>query len=67
MIYIKKVCVYCVCNILNICDQCSANLSSLSDGLVKKGWVDLTTCSNWLLSFKRQSQLVCKSSCSLAV
>jgi hypothetical protein len=39
---------------------CSANLNSLSDGLVKKGWVDLSTYSNWLLSFKRQWQLVCK-------
>lgn len=50
------------CNILNICDQCSANLNSLSDGLVKRGWVDLPIYSNWLLSFKRRGQLVCKTS-----
>ena len=50
------------CNILNVCDQCSANLNSLSDGLVKKGWVDLPIYSNWLLSFKRRGQLVCKIS-----
>jgi len=67
MFHIKNACDYRVCNILNICGQCSANLNSLSDGLVKKGWVDLTTCSNWLMSFKRQSQLVCKSYCSMAV
>ena len=68
MIYINKcLCVFRGCNILNICDQCSANLNSLSDGLVKKGWVGLTTYSNWLTSFKKQNQLVCKTACSLVV